>query len=438
LLARDEALIGNNNKVRFYPLVADSAQGSTITDPDGRTFLDFGAGWAVANTGYGHPKVVEAVSAQVQRLSFASLATVTHPAAINAAQELVDITPTRGPRKVAFGHSGSDSNEGAAKLLAAFTGRPKLITFLGSMHGMGAGSASMSGHPSLGSSPGSANVTRVPYPNPYRAAIGGEEDCGREVVRFIEEQILTTVSPPEMTSAILVEPIQSDGGVVVPPRDFLPDLRSLCDRYGLLLAMDEVKVGMGRSGKMWACELTDTVPDLVVAGKAVGSGIPISAIIGPRDMLDSAAAAQIFTTAGGPIQCAALSATINVIEKESLADKAAILGDYIMAHLRKMQPEHPMIGDVRGCGLIIGVELVRNRDTKEPARKETAKLAYRCYQLGLLLDYVGLYSNVVEITPPLVLTREEADRGLEIFSQGLADVEQGKVTDEEVAAYEGW
>lgn len=438
ILAEDDRLCGKNNKIRFYPIVADHAMGSTIVDPEGRAFLDFGAGWAVAITGYGHPQVVDAVRSQAERLSFAGYSTVSHPAAVDFARKLIAVTPANGPRKVGFGLSGSDANEGVSKLLPIATGRPRLISFLGSMHGMSGASAGLSGHRALARFGGGAQATRVPYPYPYRPAFGNAASCGRDVVRFIEEQILTSVSPPEITCGILVEPIESDAGVIVPPDDFLPALRALCDKYGFALIVDEVKTGVGRSGKMWACELTNTVPDIMVVGKGIASGLPLSAIVAPPDVLDSVIGGHAFTTAGAPIPCAAGGATIDVVQSEGLAQNAAAQGAYVLEQLQAMARSHPLIGEARGRGLIIGVELVRDRSTREPATTQTAKLALRCYQLGLLVHYVGTFSNVIEITPPLVLTREEADLGLERFERALTDVEHGKVSDDAVAPYAGW
>jgi 4-aminobutyrate aminotransferase len=438
ILAEDAALCGDNNKIRFYPLVADRAHASTIIDPEGQSYLDFGGGWAVAITGYGHSGVVDAVTSQMERLSFAGYSTVPHQPAVDLARRLINITPHSGPRKVGFGLSGSDANEGVTKLLPIATGKPKLISFLGGMHGMSGASAGVSGHPALARFGGGAQVTRVPYPYPYRPPLGTAESCGREVVRFIEQHILTTVSPPHMTCGVLVEAIQSDAGVIVPPDDFLPALREMCDRHGFCLIDDEVKIGVGRTGKMWGCELTGTVPDILIAGKGIASGLPLSAIVAPPEVLDAVPAGHAFTTAGAPVPCAAALATIDAVQQEGLADNAADLGHYFLDQFRMMAIDHPLIGDVRGRGLIVGIELVRDRKSKEPAAKETAKLALRCYQLGLLIHYVGLFSNVVELTPPLVLTRGEANRGIEILSQALTDVAENKISDEDIADYAGW
>jgi 4-aminobutyrate aminotransferase len=440
ILAEDAEYIGSALKVRLFNAVATSASGSTIVDADNRRYVDFAGGWAVATTGYSHPRVVDAVSSAVERLSFASLSSLAHPAAVDLAKRILEVVPPAKPghRKVTYGLSGSDANDGVAKLLPMARRRPKMITFLGGMHGMTGVSAGISGHPAMGRFPSPTNVTRVPYPYPYRPAFGTPESCGREAVRFIEEQILTTVSPPEMTAGILVESIQSDAGVIVPPPDFMPALRKLCDKYEIFLVDDEVKVGMGRSGKMWACQLTDTNPDVMVIGKGIASGLSMSAVVAPDEILDVLAAGHAFTTAGSPLACAAAIATLDAVRDEKLADNAAAQGEFIMAGLREMSSRHRLIGEVRGAGLIIGVELVLDQATKKPATKECAKLVIHCQELGLLVHYVGIFSHVIELTPPLVLTRKEAEAGLEIFDRALSDVEDGRVPDSVLDSVLGW
>ena len=440
LLAEDREYLGTANKVRVYLTAAASAAGSSITDLDGKRHVDFAGGWAAATTGYSHPRVVNAVSTAMEQLSFASFASLTHPAAVELAKRLLEVVPTARPghRKVGFGLTGSDANDGLSKLLPMARKRPKMISFLGGMHGMTAASAGVSGHPALSRFPSTTHVTRAPYPYPYRPAFGTPESCGRDAVRFIEEQLLTTVSPPELTSGILVEAIQSDAGVVVPPPDFMPALRALCDKYDMYLVVDEVKIGMGRTGKLWGCQLTDTDPDVMIIGKGIASGLSMSATVAPAEVLDAVVAGHAFTTAGSPVACAAAIATLDVVRDEKLADNAAEQGSFIMASIREMAERHRLIGDVRGAGLIVGVELVRDPVTREPAAKECAKLVLRCQQLGLLVHYVGTFSNVVEITPPLVLTGAEAATGVEIFERALRDVEDGRVPDSELEGIAGW
>jgi 4-aminobutyrate aminotransferase len=440
LLAEDQEYLGTANKVRVYLAAAASATGSSITDLDGKRYVDFAGGWAAATTGYSHPKLVSAVSAAMDQLSFASFASLTHPAAVDLAKRLLQVVPTARPRrrKVGLGLSGSDANDGIAKLLPMARNRPKVISFLGGMHGMTGTSAGISGHPAMSRFPSTTHVTRAPYPYPYRPAFGTSESCGRDVVRFIEEQLFTTISPPEVTSGILVEAIQSDAGVIVPPPDFMPALRALCDKYDLFLVDDEVKIGMGRTGRLWGCQLTDTDPDVMIIGKGIASGISMSATVAPAEVLDAVVAGHAFTTAGSPVACAAALATFDIVRDENLAQNATDQGDLIMSSIREMAERHHLIGEVRGAGLIIGVELVRDHVTKEPATKECAKLVLRCAQLGLLVHYVGNLGNVVEITPPLILTAAEAADGVDIFERALRDVEEGRVSDTELEAIQGW
>ncbi len=237
---------------------------------------------------------------------------------------------------------------------------------------------------------------------------------------------------------IIVEAVQADSGDIVPPRGFLKGLEQLCHRHGILLLLDEVKIGLGCTGRWWSFDHDDVVPDLVAMGKALGGGLALSAVVGRREVLDAATANNMYTTAGNPVACTAVLVTLDVIEEQQLVRAAAEIGGYLLASLRQLQAQHPLIGDVRGLGCILGVELVRDRGTREPAASETAKTVYRCFENGLLLFYGGLYSNVLEITPPLTLTRADVDRGVDILDRSLADVEAGRVADDTLGSYAGW
>jgi 4-aminobutyrate aminotransferase len=430
----DEALIADAEKLRFYPLVARSASGCRITDVDGKEYLDLTAGWCVANTGYGQPSIARALERAYADLSFVCVASVVHPSAVELAERLVASAPGAGPKKVWFGNSGSDANDAVARLVPVARRRPRMISFFGGMHGMAAGSAGLSAIPTTSRFPGGSNVTRAPYPNPYRPVFSADpEREAAECLRFIEEQVLLNVSPPEQTAAIIVEPLQSDSGVIIPPESFLPGLERLCRRYDLLLIDDEVKVGCARTGTLWACELTGSAPDILVAGKSLGGGLPISAVLGPPAVMDAVPGGHIFTVAGNPVCCAAALASLELIEREALAANAVAMGARLVGQLREIQSRHDWVGDVRGKGLLVGVELVRDRQTKEPAGVETAKLVYRAFELGLVLNYLGVRANVLEITPPLTITSAEIDLGIEILEQALTDVERGVVPDERIA-----
>jgi len=440
VLKRDGHVIGTAFKIRFYPLVVERASEATVVDVEGREYLDFNAGWAVANTGYGHPHVMRAIKDQLEKASFVSTITFLSEPTVELAEKLVAITPGDLRKKVWFGLSGSDANDLIFKILPKATGRPRIMSFLGAYHGQTMGSASLSGHKAHTRFPSFANVVKIPYAYCYRCPFSlTHPGCGTYCANdFIEDYALKTMADPEDLSGLIVEPVQSDGGDVVPPQGYLNELKKLVDKYGMLFVVDEVKVGFGRTGKMFCVQHSGVVPDIVVVGKPMASGMPLSACVCKGEILDSLVGTHLMTTGGNPVSCAAGLATIEVIEKERLADNAAKVGEYMKKRFLEMAKAHELIGDVRGMGLILGVELVKNRETKEPASREAAKLCYQAWKNGLLTAYVGLNSNVIEITPPLILTTDQAENGLRIFEQSLSDVEAGRVPDSAVAPFAGW
>jgi 4-aminobutyrate aminotransferase len=318
------------------------------------------------------------------------------------------------------------------------TGKRRLVSFIGAYHGATAASMAMSAHIAQSQFIGGGHVVKVPYPHPYRCPFAGVADCAGAAIRFLEDYIFKTICPPGDVAGIIVETVQSDGGDIVPPPSFLPMLADVCRRHNIYLAVDDVKVGMGRTGRMFSPQHFDVVPDVMVLGKSLGSGVPVSAVVARREILDAAVGAAIFTTAGNPLGCAAGLATIEAIEQDRMVENAARVGAYLHRRLHTLQGGHPLVGDVRGLGLIQGVELVKDQRTKTPATTEAAKVVYRAFELGLLLFYVGMFSNVLEITPPLILTESEADEGVALLDRALADVEAGRVGDEAIACYAGW
>ncbi|MFZ0215936.1 MAG: aspartate aminotransferase family protein [Candidatus Dormiibacterota bacterium] len=426
-------------KVRFFPFAIASAEGCRLVDVEGRSYLDFTAGWAVANTGYGNQRIRDAVVQQFERTSFGTLTAMMNEPSVRLAQRLAGAMPGDFEKKVWFGLHGSDANDCLAKLVPMATGRKRIVSFIGGYHGQTAGSAALSGHTAQArASTGGGNVVKVPYPDPYRPLFGNDRDPGQAVLDYLEHYVMRTICPPEDTAAVIVEPMQSDGGDIVPPDGFLPGLEALCRRHGILLLLDEVKIGCGRSGHLFAFEHFGLTPDAVSLGKSLGGGMPISAVIGRGDLLDQGAAINMYTMAGNPVSCAAALANLDEIETRGLAERAALIGSVLQGRLRDLAAAHPLVGDVRGLGMMLGVELVRDRSTKEPAARESAKVVYRAFELGLLVFYGGIYSNVLEITPPLTLTEEEVEEGVAILDRALADVEAGRVPDEVVAEYAGW
>ncbi len=436
---RDTRLIAEATKLRFYPLAVESGRGCRLRDVEGNEYLDFTAGWAVANTGYSHPHVRQAIVDQLNRTTFSGLISVMHEPALRLARKLIELLPGDFDKKVWFGLSGSDASETVGRLLPLATGKRRLVSFIGAYHGSTAASMAMSAHVAQTQFIGGGHVVKVPYPHPYRCPFGeGVEDCAERAIRFLEDYIFKTICPPDDVAGVIVEAVQSDGGDIVPPPHFLPMLEDLCRRHDVYLIVDDVKVGMGRTGAMFSFQHFGVTPDAVILGKSLGGGLPLSAVVARQEILDVGPALAMFTTTGNALSCTAGLATVEAIEQDGLVENARRVGEYLHAQLQTLRRKHPLVGDVRGLGMIQGVELVRDRDTKEPASLEAAKVTYRAFELGLLIFYVGMFSNVLEITPPLILTPAEVDEGVAILDQALGDVEAGKVSDETVARYAGW
>jgi 4-aminobutyrate aminotransferase len=439
LYETDAGLIGDAIKLRFYPMAVERGQGSRLWDVEGKEYLDFTAGWAVANTGYSHPRVKQAVIEQLNHTTFAGLISVMHEPALELAEKLVELVPGDFRKKAWFGLSGSDASETVGRLLPLATGKRRMVSFIGAYHGSTAASMAMSAHIAQTQFIGGGHVVKVPYPNPYRPPFGNDiGEPAERAVRFLEDYIFKTICPPDDVAGVIVETVQSDGGDIVPPPQFLPMLADVCRRHDIYLVVDDVKVGMGRTGEMFSFQHFDVTPDVVILGKSLGGGLPLSAVVARQEILDVGPALALFTTTGSALSCAAGLATIQAIEQDGLLENARVVGSYLNDQLRDLMDKHPLVGDVRGLGMIQGVELVWDRETKEPAPSEAAKVVYRAFELGLLVFYVGMFSNVLEITPPLILTRAEVDEGVAILDQALSDVEAGKVSDEVVAPYAGW
>jgi 4-aminobutyrate aminotransferase len=425
LVKRDAAVIGRAMQVRVYPFVPAQAKGTRLWDADGNEYLDWMGIAGVASVGYGHPHVRAAIDAALDGEYAHVFAQYVHEPGVRLAERLVELMPGDFKKKVWFGLSGSDAMDCAAKLLPLRERRPRLISFMGGFAGLTIGSAAISGHAMQAKTIGGGHVAKAPYPYPYRCPWGpcDPEECSLKCLQFLEEQVMGFVSPPEDTAAVILEAIQSDNGEVVPPENYLPALRDLCDRHGIWLAFDEVKTGLGRTGRMFAFEHSGIVADAVGLGKPLGGGMPISAVVARAEMLD-VDVVTAFTLGGSPVSCNAALATLEVIETEKLVENAERVGAYLRRGLGELAKKSGLIGDVRGRGLMIGVELVSNQGTRAPAPDAAAQLANRCFEDGLLLVNCGSLGNVLEITPPLTITEEEADRALEIFEGALASVER--------------
>jgi len=438
LAAQDRELIADALKIRYTPMTIVRGEGSTVFDADGRAWLDFGAGWAVASLGYRHPRVTAAIHQQVDRTTFAGLISGLNEPAIALAQRLTALMPGDFPKKVWYGHSGSDASEAAHRLVRAASGRRRVISFVGSWHGMTDSGQGLSGHPAFADHLGDGHVTKLPYPDPARNPFGGTpEQTVDQLFAYLEGYLFSTICPPEDVAAIFVETVQSDGGDLVPPDDFLPRLRDLCDRHGIFLVVDDVKVGLGRTGYVFSYEQAGIMADLVILGKALGGGLPLSALVGRREILDAGTGTALFTTVGSATCCAAGLAVVDTIVADDLATAAREQGAYLQARLHEALAGVPEVGEIRGRGLIQGVELL-DPATGAPNQPFAAMVVYRAWELGLILYYAGNWSNVLELTPPLIITRDEIDRGVTILTQAIDDARHGRVDAEAVAQYAGW
>ena len=407
---------------RDYPMVARRGSGMWVEDVDGNTFLDFAAGIAVVSTGHCHPEVVRAIERQAAMLIHMSGTDFYYPLLTQVAEKLAALAPGNSPKRVCFGNSGAEAMEAAMKLARYHTRRHRFIAFLGCFHGRTFGSLSLTASKAVqrnGFGPLLPGVSHVPYPNPYRCPRGHTpEGCRCAGIEEIEALFRTAV-PPEEVAAIVVEPIQGEGGYVVPPANFLPELRRLTERHGILLIFDEVQCGMGRTGEMWACEHAGTVPDILITAKGIASGLPLSATIARADVMDWPPGSHASTFGGNPVACAAALETIRLIE-DKYRENAARMGEYLLERLKDGPGRHPLVGDVRGKGLMIGVELVKDRKTREPHPEARQKVLRRAFEQGLLL--LGCGESTLRLMPPLIVEKEHADLAVEVIERCLEEI----------------
>lgn len=435
LLERDAKVLAGIGKLRTFPLTIRNARGNRLIEEDGREVLDLSGAAGAALLGYGHPAVIEAAHRGLTECASASDMFGASEAAVALAEDLLALCPFATDHKVWFGHSGSDANDTVMRAVQAATGRRRFLSFYGAYHGGVSGSMSVSSHPSQQHSLPRAGLLQIPYANPYRPVSGN--DAARAALDQFD-YLLTCGAPPSDIGAFFIEPLQSDGGMIVPPPGFLGAVAERCRRHGILIVSDEVKVGLGRPGRWHCYEAEGFTPDIVTFGKGLGSGVPISAVVAPRAIMDVQEAFALITTTGNAVSTSVARAVLKTIADDGLIANAAARGAQLMDGLKAIQTKHPLVGEVRGRGLAIGFELVRDPATKEPATREAAKVVLRAYQLGVAFTYVGMFSNVPELTPPLTLTEAEADEALAVIGQAIDDVEQGRVSDDEIAAFAGW
>jgi 4-aminobutyrate aminotransferase len=419
IIDRDRKFV-SPSYTRDYPFVIARGEGAIVEDVDGNRFLDCAAGIAVNSTGVSHPEVVKAIAEQAQKFIHMSGTDFYYEPQVRLAEELASIAPIEGEVRTFFGNSGTEATEAAIKLSRYHTKRQGIIAFFGAFHGRSLGSLSLTASKAIqrrGFGPLLPGVYHAPYPDPYRAI--SPDQAAAQSLSFIEDQILTHLISPDEVAAIVVEPIQGEGGYVVPPRGFLQGLRELTSRHGMLLVVDEVQSGMGRTGRMFASEHFDLKGDIVTIAKGIASGLPLGVACARADIMSWPPGAHASTFGGNPVSCAAANVTIRLLKEQLIANAAAV-GEHLMSGLRDLQKKHPLIGDVRGKGLMIGIELVRNPQTKERAPDERNAVVQAMFRRGVLV--LGAGRNALRLAPPLVLTKAQADSALKILDEALTEV----------------
>jgi 4-aminobutyrate aminotransferase len=423
ILSGDEKYI-SPSYTRSYPLVAKSGRGIVVTDVDGNEFFDFSAGIAVTSTGHCHPDVVASIQKQAAELIHMSGTDFYYESMVTLAERLSKIAPMPGPHRVYYGNSGAEAIEAALKLARYHTKRQNVIAFFGAFHGRTMGALSLTA-----SKPqqkrrfgtGVPGVTHVRYPDVYRGCEGGAQDAEAFALgcaRFIEDKLFRTTLAPEEVAAIFVEPVQGEGGYVVAPTVFMQELRRICDKYGILLVADEVQSGVGRTGKWWAIEHTGVQPDIICSAKGIASGMPLGITMSRADIMDWIPGSHASTFGGNPVCIAAALATLDVIEKEGLLQNSSEVGNHMLKRMADWPRKHKLVGDVRGRGLMVGVEIVKDQKTKEYGADFRDKIIELAFERGIL--FLGCGPSTIRIAPALVVTKDEADVAVDVLDECIA------------------
>jgi len=411
---------------RSYPLVAAKGRGVVVTDVDGNEFLDFSAGIGVTSTGHCHPAVVSAIKKQAETLIHMSGTDFYYESMVTLAERLSKIAPMPGPHKVYYGNSGTEAIECALKLARYHTKRQNVIAFYGAFHGRTMGALSLTASKPQQKrrfGPMVPGVTHVRYPDVYRGMDGSTQSAeafALSCARFIEDKVFKTTLAPEEVAAIFVEPIQGEGGYVIAPTIFMQELRRICDRHGILLVVDEIQSGVGRTGKWWAVEHTGVHPDIVCLAKGIASGMPLGITMSKAEIMDWVPGSHASTFGGNPVCIAAALATLDVIEREKLLENSTEVGNHMLKRMAIWPNKYPIVGDVRGRGLMIGVEIVKDKKTKEHAAAERDRIVQLAFERGIL--FLGAGPSTIRIVPPLVVTKEEADAAIEALEESISIV----------------
>lgn len=442
VVERDRRVISQASRLAYYPLVVSKAEGARIWDADGNEYIDFLSGAAVTNIGHCHPEVVRAIESQAKRFIHNTLGYSYYELPVILAEKLASLTPGGFRKRIAFGLSGSDANDGAIKLARSATGRQKILSYLGSYHGTTYGALTLSAaslNMKRGLGPLLPEVYHIPYPDCYRCPLGLEHPgCGLHCIGYMKE-LLRLLIPPEEVAALILEPIQGDAGVIVPPQDFWGEVKRICEEHGILFIDEEVQTGFCRTGRWFAIEHWGVEPDAILVAKPIASGLPMSAIISRSELMERwSAPAHLFTTEANPVACAAAIATLEVMERERLHERAERVGGYVMKRLKELMESFELIGEVRGRGLLIGIDLVKDRRTREPARAEALKVCWRAWEKGLVMISFGRFGNVLRIAPPLTIGSEELEKALSILEGSMEDVAKGRVPDSVLREMRAW
>ena len=438
--AKHNTLFSRANRTDYVPIVIVSGQGARVRDTYGREYIDLSSSGAVMNLGYGDSAVREAVVKQAKKLIHYTYMYGLNEPAIELAERLVRLSPIPSS-KVLYALSGSDAVESALMLAKAFTGREIVLAFMGGFHGvfpMGADASCLEVERDTCLLTGCRRSTIcLPYPDPYRCPLGDEDGCRRLSLERLESVINEFEGKDNMPAALIAEPVQGDSGIIVPPEGFFRDVERLLRRKGILLIMDEIQTGMGRTGKWFGFQHDGIVPDIITLGKPLGGGMPLSAVIGRQEIMDSLPIMSLaFSLAGNPVACAAAVAAIEEIERNKLVERSKRLGEEVLRDLKAFAGRHPIVGDVRGKGLMIGIDIVKDRSSKERDIPAAKKIIYRAFQLGVII--FSVMGNVLRLQPPLNIPEEDLREGLEVLKEAIEDVEAGKVGDEALKVVSGW
>lgn len=426
-IVEDDDRLLSPSYTRSYPMVAKRGRGLRVEDADGNEFLDFAAGIAVCSTGHCHPEVVSAIQKQAGELIHMSGTDFYYESLVTLSERLSAIAPMPGPHRFYYGNSGAEAVECALKVARYHTGRQNIIAFLGAFHGRTMGALSLTASKPQQKrrfAPLVPGVTHVRYPYAYRGCSGGPQEAEEFALgcaRYIEEKLFHTMLPPEEVAAIFVEPIQGEGGYVPAPANFMRELRRICDKYGILLVADEVQSGAGRTGKWWAIEHTGVEPDIVCMAKGIASGMPLGVCMTKAHIMDWKPGSHASTFGGNPVCIAAALATLDVLEREGKAN-AAKQGEAMLEKLRGWVKKHPAVGDVRGHGLMIGVEIVKDQQTRESAPAMRDRIVDLAFERGLLI--LGCGENSIRLAPPLIVNEHEAAVALDILEDCVTVVEE--------------